>query len=310
MSNSSKTAKGDAIHERIATFTRGSLAPEEAVRHATDDMEQKFSKEMSQQYQEYRRVGDSLRTINAPLAEIVNKDKRAAGELRKLRKSLSKQFDRKPVLLKSSGTHSMIKSGSIITLLTPPYDHLWEWIDPSNTGTADLIVDATDGTFGGTASSMFGPSPEGYGHGAVGFGVSFHPMSEALLWIGYQFTYSASWYETSSFDTAHTSGQSQILVYKYDLKWNYQGTSANASAPIWSDGTGWTETHAGRTPAPVVETFNPAAAQMAVSPESNYVIWFIGRWEADGTGDPNGLFNSEAQCNISGSLPYVLLEQS
>jgi hypothetical protein len=309
MANSSKQARTELDHDQIATFTRGgSLAPKRVVREATDDMGRKFSAELAQRYKEDRKIGDSLRKINAPLAEIMNKDKSSVNELRKLRARLSKQVQHRPAPLQIPQAHSAIKPGSIVTVLAPPYEHPFSWVDPNNTGRADAGVDIYTGTFGGDAWSDEGPQPSGYGQAAAGFGVGFHPTSEVLLYIGYQLMYDVSWYESSSFEPAHTNGQSQIIIYQYDLKWNFQRSSASASASIWTDRTILTETHAGGTS--TTESFLPQPWNLFMSPESNYIIWFIGRWHADGAGDPNGLFNSQARCWLNASLPYVVLEYS
>ncbi len=306
--NKQDKTKTDLLHQRIATFNRESLAPKEAVLHATKDMEHRFSEELRKRYKELRETGESLRKIYAPLAEIVSRDKDAVAEQRKLRERLSQQLKHKPAPPKVPPAHSIMKPGSIFTLVAPPYDHAWQWVDPNNTGRADAGADMYNGNLGGDAWSDEGPDPSGYGQAAAGFGIGFHPMSEVFLTINYQLAYNVSWYENSNVDTAHTNGSSQILIYQYDLNWTFQQTLANSSVPIWSDGTSWFETHSGGTSA--TETFNPPWWELIMSPNNNYLIWFIGRWEADGAGDPNGPFNSQARCWLGANLPFVVLEQS
>jgi|GEM_PF-6373903 len=300
-------ARTVSLHERVATFNRESLPSNEVVLKTTKDIEHRFSEQLRERYKERRAIAESLKKICAPLAEIVGKDKHAVEEQRKLRARLSQGITQKPAPPKITPAKSMIKSGSILTLVAPPYDYQWQWVDPNNTGRADASADRFSGSFGGDAWSDEGPAPSGYGQAAAGFGIGFHPMTEVFLSIQYQLMYNAHWYENSNIDTAHTSGSSEILIYQYDLGWNFQQVFANTSSQIWSDGTGWFETHIGGTN--VTESFNPPFFEMFFSPNNNYVLWFIGRWEADGAGDPNGPINSQARCWLQGNLPFVVLEQ-
>jgi hypothetical protein len=300
----------DRLHQRIATFNRESLPADEAVRQTTKHLEHKFSEELRRQYKERREIAESMNKIYAPLAEIVSKDPHALKEQRKLREMLAQRGKQKLTAPRVQTAHPMMASGSIVTLATPPYDFAWQWVDPNNTGRADAGADKFSGGFGGDATSYGGPDPSGYGQGGAGVGIAFHPIAAGeFLNVSYQLSYNVSWYENSNVDTAHTSGSSNLWIYQFDLGWNFQQVCAQSSVPIWSDGTSWFETHNGGTS--VSESNTPSFFGLGtfLSSNHNYILWFFANWEADGAGDPNGPVNSQAQCAINASLPFVVLEQ-
>jgi hypothetical protein len=251
--------------------------------------------------------------IYAPLVDIVGKSKDAIAAQRKLREHLSERMKHKPAPLIAHPVKSMIKSGSVLTLIAPPYDYPFEWVDPHMTGAAHSSANFLTGDFGGDAASDSYQAPTGYGQAAAGFGIVFRPMFDCFLQILYQISYQASWYEDSNADTAHTNGSSELLVQRYDLDWNFQATQALVVAPIWSDGTSWYETHIGSIP--VSESVGIPGGiyniyESIFSANANYIIWFIGIWEADGAGAADEFFNSTAQCSLQGNLPYVVLKQN
>ncbi len=299
----------DIMRQRIATFNRESLPSEEAVRQGTKDLEQRFSEELLRRREERKEIDESMRKIYAPLAAIVNKDKDAVEEKQRLRDKLAQRAkqQKKLTLPKIPPVRPMIASGSISTWVTPPYDHVWSWIDPNNTCWAD--GGAEGGTINGSVESGSGAG-HGYRHGqtAGGLGTSFHPIREfELLRVVAFLFWSASWFEDSNLDPAHVNGFSEIVIYQYDLNWNFQGVALASSTPLFTDGTSWYETHSGGTSGIGADAFVP------VSSNNNYIVWVIAGCEADAYGsDPipvPGDTSSIASCQFNAVLANVILEQ-
>jgi hypothetical protein len=295
-------------HGRIASYLQNTPPPHEVVTQSKRQIETLLLDESKKRRAEQRLISEHSRIIRAPLSKIIQNDAHAVEAQEKLRQTLRKQTKPDLPLPNITPIQPKLMSGSILALASPPYPYPWDWTDPNGSGMEEAFANPQNGQLGGLAWSDEGggPQPEGYGQAGCGFGIPFSPMSDGMLTVYYQLAFNATWYESSQIDVAHTNGRVRLLIYQYDLDWTFQGTASDSTYWVWSDGTSWFETHSGGKQ----ETVTSTPTGLQVSSNNNYLLWFLGYWEADGQGDPNGPLSSMARCWVNASLPFVVLGTS
>jgi len=115
MTTKHNKARSDLLHQRITTFNRESLPPEKVVSQTTKELERRLSEEGRKRHEERREMAEQMKTIYAPLSDLVSKDPRAVKALRARREIVSRLAKQKLKAPSFPKAQPMITSGSITT---------------------------------------------------------------------------------------------------------------------------------------------------------------------------------------------------
>lgn len=175
----------------------------------------------------------TIREVGSEFLRLVSKD--ALTKADRAMQERAKRF--RNVKLKPPSTRvaqPRITSGSLISVLVPPYYNIWTWTN----GGGDLEPDADEavGTFG--ASSIQGG---GSGGAAGGVMAAYRPISDQPVghfrpYLRYSFTY----YDyVDALSTAHATGTLNAAVYEFDERGNLANyPPAVSSVSLFDDTTG------------------------------------------------------------------------
>jgi hypothetical protein len=298
--------QGDKLHQRIASFQRESVAPEYGVGQAMTELEHRLLEEHRKRHTSHRELAEQLKRIHAPLADLVSKDERAIEGTRGLREMVSRQQQHKLASPLSPPVKPFITSGSILSLSTKPYDYQWTWGNQGGGGVASEGADKFTGDFGIEASGN-----NGNALASAGVGTAFHPIAEhELLRFSPLVNYSYQWADTSHIDTAHNDAFMGVYVQQYDLNWQNPQAILDHRISLWSDGTGWFESHSDDGDGHLNDG-NQIGIQlyMPVSSNNNYIFWIWCSDSLDDGGDLDSIYWSRSWAQLAANLPFVVFEQ-
>ena len=129
-----------------------------------------------------------------------------------------------------------------------PFDVIWTDFQPSGArGTAAHGPSADlNGHMALDLTETYVDRPVAYGgwmRNAAGIGSWFKPKSKSTYVRVAPFTpYEYRWKDDSSLQVAHNSGAISVMVQRFISPGNFE-TILDSRKPLWSDGTGWYETH-------------------------------------------------------------------
>lgn len=303
---SEEDRKADKLHQRIASFQRETVAPEQVVAQAMTELERRLLEEHRKSHASHRETAEHLKKIYAPFADLISKDQRAVEGKRGLLEMVSLQAMQKRASPLSPPTKPFLTSGSILSILTHPYDYQWTWGHQGGGGVAGEKVDKFTGDFGIEASGNNGNTIA-----SAGVGTAFHPIAEnELVRFSPLVDYSYQWGDISHLDTAHNNAFIGVYIQQYDLTWQNPQAILDHRISLWSDGTGWFEEHGDNSDGHLNDG-NQIGVQiyMPVSSSNNYIFWIWCSNSLDDGGNTDSIYWSRAQAQLSAKVPFVVFEQ-
>ncbi len=232
--------------------------------------------------------------VFAPLHDLMSKDDRYLVGVRGLRGLAEHLARRRPAVLPAPRrVRRLTPAGSV--RLGPPYIP-WTWTAPNSPGVQQASTDEGAGTFQLGVSGGGGSAAA-----AAGLAVQFQPAADSPLTVftpPYQYNY--NWLDSSALYTAHSSGFLGLMVQSFDLSGQDERTEVDQRVPLWSDGTGWYETHSDNQQGTNLDQ----RATFAASASRIYLLWVWGQCACDDH-SANLLGSSYAQANLVVSLPFV-----
>ena len=188
--------------------------------------------------------------IFAPFMKMIAQNERATGGMKEIQRLAHAELKRaaKPARApKFPPVKPQIKSGSIIRIYVPPYNY--DYQDSSGFG-------ATANSWKNVGEFLAWSKPYSASVGpysasaAAGVGIYFRPVAEdSFVRFSPLIKYTYSWRDRSQGGfTAHTSGYLAIRVVSVDLNGGDLRIEQDPRYQLWSDGTGWWETHSDSEP--------------------------------------------------------------
>ena len=239
----------------------------------------------------------------APLITIVQQDKTAAQALLRRRRLLDSRPKPKPAypkVLKNIESH--LRAGSILNVVTAPYDYAWGDHSPDNQQTwGTWGADSTRAEFSTTDYVHSG----GSAWASAGIGTYFVPAGtrgSTYVRVGLYAPYNYDWSDDSSFETAHTDGFMGIFVQSWDLNGGDPQIEIDRRISLWSDGSDWTNSHSDSG-----SGYYPSDTYFFAWSSRQYAIW---AWcNTSGDGSSGSIAYSYASGQISVSMPFMVIEQ-
>lgn len=239
----------------------------------------------------------------APMADVIRDQPSGARARResldRLRRDRSARV-RDPRAL--PGVEPRVIDGSILNVFAAPYDAAWTQSLPK-AGSSQPTADAIQGTFGvfasGNGDSVFG---------GAGIGMGFHAVSNLpMAHVRPYFRYSYFWKDYSFLATAHTRALLKIRAIQFGPGGRQTKFPPDDVAhQLWSDGTGWFESHQDEG-----DDVWPGTIQLDFPLVANqfYAIWIYCQVFADD--DAKGDFEySDAAASLKVRVPFFVVEES
>lgn len=273
----------------------GGKPPKKAADQALAALKQQMRERFERRNAQIAKMRPLMERIQAPQLELVKADRAAAASVAK-RRSLILARGKEKLRVK----HERLKieprmvSGSQFWLKAPPYDVPFN----SAAGDATASSNINAGTYG---FSMIGDGSSSAASAGVGiwfFSTEDNPAQR----IAALFDYDYSWFDSSTWYTAHNDGSTNIWVFGHsENAWLLQ---QGGFFPSWSDGTGWLDHGSGGDGSEQfgresIEGFFPARA-------NSWYLAFI--WSEGSCDDQSGsIFGfSWAQQAQNMSVPFVV----
>jgi hypothetical protein len=194
-----------------------------------------------------------------------------------------------------------------LEFLFPPYYDGWTWKATGSSGGETAQADSS----GGTMSVSVGDG--GSFDAAAALVIAFQPSFYAnpVVRISPLVQYTDKWLDFSfNGYTAHNDGYLRISVSSTDLQGRDLQDEQQREMQLWSDGTGWTESHGSNGDGTEVSgTLFPADSTFVItaSDERRYLITISCETSCD---DSSGLFGgSLAYAQLAVRVPWVTIEQ-
>ncbi len=276
--------KTDDVRSRIAALDGTPLAKRVAVRGmvgVTEELSTRVKQARARQVESAKHT----KRILAPLLKAIARDERAKGAMKDLQglAHAEVQRARKPARAPAfPAARPQLRSGSILRVYTPPYDY--DYQETSGFG-ATATAWRNVGEFlawSNPYSATVGPYSVG---AAAGVGIYFRPVSrDAFVRFSPAIRYTYSWRDRSQGGfTAHTGGYLAIRVISYDSNGRDMRIEQDPRYQLWSDGTGWWETHGDTNQD--WPFFPSQQVYFQATSDRQYVLWVWGYTTADEHGD-------------------------
>jgi len=212
---------------RVRSIQGGAAPPSPARALRTlAGLERELSKKARAAAAVRRRADQLARQANAPLIEMFAQDKSARAAARRADAIGSRRRREDTLARPPRGLLPGVSSGSILTVLVPPYDYdwTWHWEEPGSHG--DPTASRGDGKFGGHSDNVASC--------AFGVGTHFRPIAErATVRFSPLIRYGYYYVANSHFYTAYTSGFLGVYVSSVDANWGNPSTEIDMRLPIW-----------------------------------------------------------------------------
>jgi hypothetical protein len=296
-------SSGRDQREIVAAIHGGPVSPA-VVKRSIALLEQRIIKPFERRKGAFAKANLQQKRVLSPLMKLVKDDPRAAEAARAYAKIPPPKRRVKHVLPPGLPTVApQVRGGSVLTIAAPPYSVGW------TNGTGSTSDSTTSGGgFGENNIGSFGAETivfsGGSAWGGGGVGVQIQPLAENEVMRFSAFVqYSYNWQDSSSWgDTAHSDGYLGVFITSSQLDGSGERTDVDQRSHLWSDGTGWWETHsdAGEGllwPNSQVEVFLPVTSSRV------YLFWIWALQSGDAGGD------STEQANLDGVVPFMVFEQ-
>ena len=273
--------------------TLGGKPPKKAADQALAELKQQMRERFEQRNAQIAKMRPLTERIQAPVLEVVKADRAAAESVAKRRKlTLAQSKEKLRVKHARMNIDPLMVSGSGFWLKAPPYDVPFQGVVGDATASSNINA----GVYSFSMTGNGGSSAASAGLGIWFFATENDPAQR----IAALFDYDYSWFDSSTYYTAHNDGSTNIWVFGHsENRWVLQ---QGGFFPSWSDGTGWLEDHGsdgeqdGRES---IEGFFPARA-------NSWYLAFI--WSTGSCDDSSGsIFGfSYAQQAQNMSVPFVV----
>jgi len=171
-----------------------------------------------------------------------------------------------------------------LTIIGPPFD--LPWTDARGNLHGSRYADGSTGSFGFNTGSVTGD----WSSQSAGMGVLITASTPVNVQITPDASFDYAWADTAALVTSHTSGLVGVLIQDVDGTGSIEDIRQN----LWSDGTGWFESHDGGGNGFVQNLIS--AVNLSMIPGHRYAIWTWAWGESDG---------NLASCRLDGRL-FVL----
>lgn len=195
-----------------------------------------------------------------------------------------------------------------LEFLFPPYYDSWTWKASGSPGSQDAAADPADGTLSVGVSGGGGSADAGAAL-VIAFQPSFF-MNPAVR-ISPLVQYSYNWLDFSfNGYTAHNDGYLRLSVESTDLRGGDLRQEQQRELQLWTDGTGWTESHGSNGDGTQVSgTLFPADSTFfaTASDQRRYLITISCETSCD---ESSGFWGgSLAIAKLAVRVPFVVAEQ-
>ena len=212
---------------RVQAIQGGPPPPKSRARQAIFRLEQSL-RQRARAAAALRAQADKLaQAANGPLIELLARDKRArAASEASARLVRRRKTGASSLSSPLKGLKAGVSSGSIVTVVTPPYDYewTWNWEEPGSHG--DPSADRSKGVWGGHTDNVASC--------AAGVGIYFRPVSERA-WVRFIPNVNFGYYyvANSHYHTAYTSGFLGVFISSVDSAFRDPRTEIDARVTIW-----------------------------------------------------------------------------
>jgi hypothetical protein len=271
-------------------------------------LERQLSERFEQQRSQNDQSHEDNKKILAPLFELIGKDKSAMSALsaRQQRAQSNRQVKLKvPTFPKME---SQVKSGSITTVVTPPYNYEWSTVSASHNSRGRL-----GGSHPSKAKGTFGIGfkvEDGSFSMSAGIGAYFRPLSIiTYVRVSAFATYSYKWDDSAAIVTAHTDAFIGFYVLSFDLRGRNPHIEFDGRTSLWSDGVSGFDAHGDTNDGLLRNPQNEAI--FLASSDRQYIIWV---W-ANTSGDAKiqdtifGTFASHSNSDLFVKVPFMVFQQ-
>lgn len=214
--------------------TLGGKPPKKAADQALAALKQQMRERYERRNAQIAKMRPLTERTQAPLLELIKSDKAAVESMAKRRSLILAQGKEKlRVKHERMKIDPRMVSGSGFWLKAPPYDVPFN----AAAGSASASSNINAGTYSLSMNGNGGTATASAGVGIWFFAKETDPQQRIAAVIDYDY----SWFDSSTWYTAHNNGSTNIWVFGHsENAWVL--TQANLF-PSWSDGTGWTEDH-------------------------------------------------------------------
>lgn len=217
-----------------------------------------------------------MRQVQAPVVSLIERDAAAFAALKKLREVKRASLPlAQPNHVSAKHRHMSVPSAAGVTpggftVVGPPYDI--PWTDRQGNAHGNQYSDVATGGFGINTGTVTGD----WSSQSAGIGIVLTTATPVTALITPDATFDYAWADTASFATSHTGGLVGVLVQDLDGA----GTIIDARQNLWSDGTGWLESHDGSGNGYVQSFISSLLVPM--TPAHRYLVWTWCWGESDG----------------------------
>ncbi len=200
----------------------------------------------SKEWEHHEAIAEILMSSSPKVRKLIE----ALGEIRTVNNSFSEVYQ------DVTGSHVLDQQMDIsngistdrFSFRSAPFDVIWTDFQPSGAkGTAAHGPSADlNGHMSLDLTETYVDRPVAYGgwmRNAAGVGSWFKPKSKnTYVRVAPYTPYDYRWKDDSSLQVAHNSGAISVMVQRFISPGNFE-TLVDSRVPLWSDGTGWYETH-------------------------------------------------------------------
>ncbi len=286
----------------------GKPLPQATALLGQKSLERDLARQFEQQKAQQGQANKDYRKILGPIIQLVGQDKSAVSAFRARQRRIAQNRQVKLFLPELPEVETQIKSGSITTVVAPPYNYGWL------TGGPGLTVD--EGAVFGDFSKEKGRLSAGFklSNGAtsisVGLGAYFRPLS-ILCYVRFTafVTYNYSWFDSADFLTAHNHATIGFYISSVNLRGQDPRVDFDGRTPLWSDGVSWLEEHSDSNSALLRNPQNEAI--LVASSERHYFVWvWVSTWGDATTSDTFfGRFVSRSNSDLLVYIPFMVFQQ-
>jgi hypothetical protein len=297
-----KTA--DDFEQRFGAFIGGRPLSKKVALKGMADVEKSLTNRFRNRASFRAESAELYKRIQAPIYELVGKDKRVVAGLRDFNKMNSRVRSRTiyPPPSHLPKIAPRITSGSILSIFSKPYDYQWVWTGRTGSGSATAGAIQANGTFRVDAAGNRGGSASA----SAGVGKYFRPISDnAFVRFSPYVEYNYFWYDNSTYVTAHNDGYVGVFVQSFDLNGGNPRTEVDIRPSLWSDGTSWFQVHYDEQSG-IVWAYSDTVYFPATSARQ-YIVWVWCNVSCDD--DTNDLGSSFAMAQFGINVGFMFFEQ-
>jgi len=292
------------FEQRLVAFHGGKPLSEKVVLEGVTDLEYSLTKRFNDRVTHQTEAADDLKKMQAPIYDLIANNKLVAEGLQGFQKMNARLGERRitPPPSPASKIAPRIMPGSILSVLSTPYDYQWTSGAQRRSGFAGENAQKTEGT----ALVYATGNSDGSASASAGIGKYFRPISEnAFVRFTPLVKYNYFWYDRSTYLTAHNDGYVGVFIQSFDLNGGDRRTEVDIRPPLWSDGTSWFQDHRDEQDG----TIWPPSETVYFPATSNrqYIVWVWCNVSCDD--NTNNLGSSYAVANLGMRVNLMFFEQ-